>query len=203
MNKSTPLNQLPNHPASPAFMTDQQRQIVSQAQQAAQNFTLPQNTQASSDIINVDDDDATVQEVLQQLNQKIPISAPPPPPPPPPSLHEPPSQTTADFVPHAAGPSPAEFGGYGAAAYGYGGGFPMVQDASGASRWYAIWEDKDVKLLGIVLIAYAAVTLLPVEKLVYHYVALHHVPYSNLIIKAVLCALAVYFLKKLFVSARA
>lgn len=78
MNKSTPLNQLP-HPASAVsaatgnmsaggFVSEQQRQMISQAQQAAQNFALPQNTQPSNDVLNTDDD-ATVQEVLNQLNQ--------------------------------------------------------------------------------------------------------------------------------------
>lgn len=91
------MNQLPNPSSAVAavsgnmstgggFISEQQRQIVSQAQQAAQNFAMPQNTQPSTDVMNTDDD-ATVQEVLNQLNQASAIMQqqstgmqPPPPP---------------------------------------------------------------------------------------------------------------------------
>lgn len=64
MNKSTPISQLPN--TSQNFVNDQQKLMITQAQQAIQNSTFPQNTQISADITN--DDDPTIQEVLNQFN---------------------------------------------------------------------------------------------------------------------------------------
>jgi hypothetical protein len=67
MNKSTPINQLPaNNGQQGNFINDQQRQMITQAQQAIQTSTFPQNTQISADLAN--DDDPTIQEVLNQFN---------------------------------------------------------------------------------------------------------------------------------------
>lgn len=66
MNKSTPISQLPNVNQNQVFVNDQQRQFITQAQQAISNTTMPQNTQASSDIVN--DDDMVVQDILNQIN---------------------------------------------------------------------------------------------------------------------------------------
>jgi hypothetical protein len=78
MSKSTPIAQLPMGPpptqpmTAPSregtnnFINDQQRNLVQQAQQAQQNFSMPQNSQLSADVGN--DDDATFQEVLNHLN---------------------------------------------------------------------------------------------------------------------------------------
>lgn len=67
MNKSTPLSQLPTNPSGQGnFVNDQQRQMITQAQQAIQNSTFPQNTQISPDLAN--DDDPTIQEVLNQFS---------------------------------------------------------------------------------------------------------------------------------------
>lgn len=66
MNKSTPLNQLPSATAQPSFINEQQKQMITNAQAAIQTMNLPQNTQTSADIIN--DDDPTIQELLNQIN---------------------------------------------------------------------------------------------------------------------------------------
>jgi Fe2+ transport system protein B len=69
MNKSTPLSQLPPH----SFVNDQQRNMVMQAQNAIGSLPMPQNTQqttmppAQSNDTN-NDDDATIQEVLNQIH---------------------------------------------------------------------------------------------------------------------------------------
>jgi hypothetical protein len=69
MNKSTPINQLPSQNSSPnIFVNDQQRQIITQAQQAINNSTMPQNTQLSNEIIN--DDDLAIQDMLNNLNSQ-------------------------------------------------------------------------------------------------------------------------------------
>ncbi len=68
MNKSTPLAQLPNNNnmQNQTFMTEQQRQYISQAQNAISSSQMPQNTQISTDISN--DDDIVVQDILNQIN---------------------------------------------------------------------------------------------------------------------------------------
>jgi hypothetical protein len=214
MNKSTPLNQLPHQgsasdnagASSAPFMTDQQRQLVSHAQQAAQSFTMPQSTQTSHDVVNLDDDDSTVQEVLQQLNQTIPGHAPPPPPAPPAAM--PPSSTEA-FQQHNSGmQTPTNVYGYGSDSVGsYAGYAPqqsmMFNQASpGPSLmgWTSLVFDQDFKLLLLVAVIYVTVTILPVENFVYQYIALNKFPYASILVKAALCAVAVYIGKKLFIS---
>lgn len=66
MNKSTPLNQLPTLGHHGQFVNEQQKQMVMQAQSAVGSLPIPQNTQISNDATN--DDDATIQEVLNQIN---------------------------------------------------------------------------------------------------------------------------------------
>lgn len=66
MNKSTPIHQLPvGNGSGPGFINEQQKQMITQAQQAIGNMNLPQNTQIA-DIAT--EDDATIQEVLNQIN---------------------------------------------------------------------------------------------------------------------------------------
>lgn len=88
MNKSTPINQLPS--SSPQglggsgqnmgqsqgqsqgsapqgqFINDQHRHLIAQAHTAAQNFTVPVNTQLGGEYAR--DEDTTIQETLRQLN---------------------------------------------------------------------------------------------------------------------------------------
>lgn len=66
MNKSTPINQLPSVQQSQQFITDQQQQIVNQAQNAISNMNMPQNTQILNEL--VEDPDESIQEVLNSLN---------------------------------------------------------------------------------------------------------------------------------------
>lgn len=66
MSKSIPINQLPQQLTNNGLVTDQQKQIISQTQNAIKNSTMPQNTQFNNDIN--DDDDATIQEVLNSIS---------------------------------------------------------------------------------------------------------------------------------------
>jgi flagellar motor protein MotB len=71
--KSTPLSQLPqSQPQNPnsQFVNDQHRQIVAQAQVAAQNFTMPQATTGSVSST----EDADIQEALALVNGSAPSS---------------------------------------------------------------------------------------------------------------------------------
>lgn len=204
MNKSTPLNQLP-HPASApnvatvatsngqnnTFISEQQRQMVAQAQHAAQNFVLPQTTQTSSDILATGDDDATVQEVLNQLNQSSVVQPP---------AVEPMSGVDSAapiYHPSLFEPSPAQM----AMKAGVAMPFPPMSHVSlplmaGAGKYGILAFDEDLKVTALVIAAYIMVTLVPVEQFVYHYVSLYKIPYSDLLVKAVLCGMLVYVLMK-------
>jgi hypothetical protein len=210
MNRSTPISQLPSSQnTQEPFINDQQRQIVSQAQQAAQDFPLPQNTQLNHEISN--DNDATVQEVLNQLNAATNSSQP--------SssiaqLHQtPPNIMTQTIQPNMMQSTAQQMP------------MSMHQMPSSAPQTYlspssarsmdAQWfnnplqeplhmsltqhlKDSDLTLLIIVLLGYVLVSILPVENFVFNYVALYRIPYASLAIKAIMCALLVFVLKKLF-----
>lgn len=62
--RSTPINQLPNQNTQNVFVNDQQRNMVIQAQNAISQLQLPQNTQQT---LEHDEDDNTIQEVLNQI----------------------------------------------------------------------------------------------------------------------------------------
>lgn len=63
--RSTPINQLPNVNTQNVFVNDQQRNMVMQAQSAISQLQLPQNTQQP---LENDEDDNTIQEVLNQIH---------------------------------------------------------------------------------------------------------------------------------------
>lgn len=206
MNKSTPLNQLPNMntsmpPQSPSgFVSDQQRQIVAQAQQAASTFSLPQSTQLSNDVGT--DDDATVQEVLNHLNQSNPMNTNT-------SVGEDQmyeqhqlqqqQQQQQSLYQNAPAPAPAMYMSPQA---------PMMPMPIVPSSRFSMFVphsltsivfDDDLKIIAIAAVAYIAVHYIPFERFVNNYVALYKIPYSSFIIKALSCGFIVFILKKLFV----
>ena len=63
--RSTPITQLPNMNNQNVFVNDQQRNMVIQAQNAISQLQMPQNTQQP---IENDEDDNTIQEVLNQIH---------------------------------------------------------------------------------------------------------------------------------------
>jgi hypothetical protein len=75
--KSTPLSQLPSHGSGGSqqqqqgqFVNDQHRQIVAQAQVAAQNFSMPQTTSG----LHGSTEDADIQEALALVTGVSPVS---------------------------------------------------------------------------------------------------------------------------------
>ena len=72
-SKSTPLSQLPSPQQAPnsQFVNEQHRQIVAQAQVAAQNFTMPQTT--SGGVSSTED--ADIQEALALVTGAVPASS--------------------------------------------------------------------------------------------------------------------------------
>lgn len=188
MSKSTPLNQLPATNTVPSFVNDQQRTFVSNAQQAAQQFSLPQSAQLSNDVVA--DDDTTIQEVLNQLNagnmnsqdqdpdaavQESYVSDAP-------MMYQ--QQQQQPMMMMGAPQLPQKMA--------------MVAPASAASYLpAAILNDRDLKNAIVAMIAFVIVSLLPIERFVYAYISIDKIPYSNLIVKAVLCGVVVYVIKKL------
>jgi len=68
MNKSTPISQLPlNNQGN--FVNEQQQRIVTEAQNAVANMNLPQNSQHDTEVST--DEDAAIQEVLNQINMSM------------------------------------------------------------------------------------------------------------------------------------
>ena len=59
------------------------------------------------------------------------------------------------------------------------------------------WND-DLKVAIIVMFVYVLVTLIPIENTIYKYVSLYKIPYSGVLIKAILAGVFVFIVKKLW-----
>lgn len=163
-----PTQQLPN-----GFINDQQRQIVAQAQQASEAFTLPQNTQVSSDIIT--EDAATIQDALDALSK----------------------QEVASHIPNAEyytqqqqQPSyemdPAQY-------------MYVADDQPRPELKAKLLHDLmtwngDVKKAIIIGIVFVIVSLAPVDSFVSRYIAIDKIPYSSLIIRALIIVVVSFFI---------
>lgn len=203
MNKSTPLNQLPSAGGQTQFVNDQQRQFVTQAQQAIGNSPMPQNTQLSADVIN--DDDAVVQDILNQINAStgsgshtsgpIPPSSPPshvmPPSSRPPSLEQmmqpmamppymQPSMNFDTFMAQAAA----------AQSQNQPQSVPQMKD-------YLFQITDDIKLAGLIFMVVLLVHFVPIDTYIGRYFAVDKIPYHKVILRASLAALLVVVIKKL------
>jgi hypothetical protein len=189
--KSTPINQLPPYQQSQqgsqqqqqsVFLNEQHRQIVSRAQDAVQNFTLPTSSQMQTDL---QEDDATIREVLQQINgggggggdqqnpqqqqQQPPMMMPQQPQQAPMPMPMPmPPQPTAcyDALPYQQQQPPPD-------------SFLTAALLSGDAR--AGW---------LVAALYVAVALLPIEAYLGRYVPLDRFPYAGLATRALILAIA-------------
>lgn len=190
MSKSTPLNQIPsNFQGQPSgqFVNDQQRQMITQAQQAAQNFTMPQNSQLQPDI--VPDNDNSIQDMLNELNGNAPIQDSP--------------QMMMYHQQHLPQPNMMEN--------------PLLNDQPNIQMMYPqntnnnptsipegkpdfasllVWNN-DLKLVIVSIGLFIVVSVLPIEKYVFQYIALDHIPYSNVLIKAVIFGVVLFVLTKI------
>lgn len=204
MSKSTPIAQLPfqqsgsssAQPSVPTaaqqqFVNDQHRQIVASAQNAAQNYTMPQ---PSSPHEAYGDDDATIQEALQsfsqpqqqQQSQHMLHMPPSPQPPSPHQVHamaaavQPPQMQQMQHpmqqqLPQQQQQQPAPYSGQ-----------------PGLS-WMPDHDDARLLLLGV--LAFVIVSVLPVASLVAQYVPID-VPYADVMIKAAVMAALMYVGKR-------
>ena len=229
MNKSTPLNQLPNNPMmQTAFVNEQQRQMVTNAQQAVGSIQMPQNSQMQPDIT---DDDAEIQEALNDVHAQLQQ-----PPPRPPSMMAPatyitqpqqppqqqeyfyqqqpqqppqyypaqqqlpniPIENQADLMfmqgmnapppPQAVAPPPA---------------VPVSKQTSNMLMDIVTRFADDVKLAAIVAVVVFAVRFIPISAVLGKYIALDRIPYSNIILQAVIAATFVVLLKNIISASQA
>jgi hypothetical protein len=202
MSKSTPLNALPTANVNPiaqptpapGFVNDTQRQMVMQAQQAAQGFQLPQS---SNDVIV--DDDATINDVLNQFNGNN-------------------AQTENHLVPPQLQTQPALLQtqptqGYNlmetmtndpSAMYGNQmSGFqqPNINMMESLAQHSNIenngfLNDPELKIALYAIGVFFIVSVLPVDTFINRYVALQKVPYSNVLVRALLAGIVIYLLAK-------
>lgn len=203
MNKSTPLNQLPSAGAQTQFVNDQQRQFVTQAQQAIGNSPMPQNTQLSADVLN--DDDAVVQDILNQINASTGggshTSGPMPPSSPPahamrqpsleqmmqpiavPPMYMQPSMNFDTFMAQAAAAQAQAQN--------------QLQMNPPEMKDYLFKFTDDIKLAGLVFVIVLIVHFVPIDAFVGRYFAVDKIPYHKIILRASLAALLVVVIKKL------
>lgn len=195
MNKSTPISQLPSAMQSQnTFVNDQQKQMIQNAQQAIQNINLPQNTQIQQDMIN--DDDATIQEVLNHINSSQQQQ----------QVHHAPPPTTHTHIPthvmqqempssnyqqmdqqmmlqnllmnQAQQPSLSHQGGI-----------------SNIDMFFHMFAD-DIKIALLILTLFILTNFIPVGSILGRYIAVDKIPYHDVILKGLLCAVLFILTKK-------
>lgn len=222
-NKSTPLTQLPNSAQSqqPQYVNDQHRQLIAQAHTAAQNFTMPVNTQLGGDYSR--DEDATIQETLMHLNgsdsppssngviQQLPPlqSLPSLPAPSLSSLHhyQPPSQSQSQSMPMTMSmampiPVPAPL-----AHLNTSSAHTNAQQLNNGGMansdpwWSFLGESSELKLVGLVILITLLLTLIPIERLINEYLPsmISKLPYSNIVGRAISAGVMFYVSQALLV----
>ena len=166
----------------PTFVNDPQRQMVTNAQQAQQNFQLPQPSQAipsQNDLIG--DDDATIQDMLNHISAETQVPV------------QPPEYQQMNVVePMLSGDMQSQ------PMQQYVMNDPISQIQHGNYLSSIVeWNNKDIKVALYVIIAYLVVSFIPIEDLIYKYIQVNKIPYSGVIIKAVVAGILVYLLMKL------
>ena len=176
MSKSTPISQLPIAPQQQQmFVNDQQRQMVNQAQQAQQNFQMPQNTSTSE----VQEDESAVLEVLSQLNTSVQAAVPLPPPPPPQVQQMQPQLAEMWRDAYAAAmPEQVE-----------------MPEQKSTSSIVPFMNNNDLMLAIYVVVAVILVNFIPIDRAIGRYVAIDKIPFSDLMIKALLAGVLVLLMK--------
>lgn len=212
MNKSTPLNQLPNNMMMQnSFVNDQQRHIVTGAQQAIGNQNIPQNTQLQPEI---GDDDAEIQEALNDVNAQLQQNF----------QKQQQSQTRQQIQPIHMMQEPAEYHNQQSfpnipienqedIMFMQGARYPMQppmmqqqmmqppvntpnKDTSFMSEFFTRFAD-DVKLAVLIAAVVALVYFIPFDSIIGKYFAIEKIPYHDVLLKALFAALIVVTLKNL------
>lgn len=222
MNKSTPLNQLPSVGGQNVFVNEQQRQMVMQAQSAVNAIPIPQNTQIAVDGGN--EDDATIQEVLNQIhgggsggqvgadepmmmmNQMMNMDAPAPQTKQPmmtPQIMAPQITPQMFPAPMVQAPPQPQLDPYTQTQYM--GQFPpqpqpivdpLQNHGDGSVLGFLTAIAEDVKFASFIFILFIIVHFIPLDKFLMKYFALDKIPYYDVILKAVMAFVAVIVFKK-------
>lgn len=208
MNRSTPISNLQQgNTSTSSFVNDQQRQIVMQAQQAISNMTLPQNTQLNQNL-DIADDDATIQEVLNQIQStssnphtsNIAQQSPP-------QQYEMQQQQVQNVqVPNISYPSHPPQPSFAPNMVGNGVNFagqmppqpsPYLDPENHSGILGSVGAvAQDVKLAAFVFILFIVVQFIPIDRFLLRYFAFDKIPYYQVILKALLAFVAVIFFKK-------
>lgn len=167
----------------PTFVNDQQRQMVTNAQQAQQNFQLPQPSQPipSSNEVMMGDDDATIQDMLNQISSEPQIPV------------QPQYQQINVVEPMLAN----EMQSQPMQQYVMPDNMSQVGHHGNYLSNIVEWNNKDIKVALYVIVAYLIVSFIPIEDLIYKYIQLNRIPYSGVIIKAVIAGILVYLMMKI------
>lgn len=192
MSKSTPINQLPSQMGNQnTFVNDQQRQMITQAQQAIGNSTMPQNTSLPNDILN--EDDSVIQDMLNNLNANqqqqqdlqqqeeflrmaalnhMNINQ---------VMQQPqqqymPPPAQPFFMPPPVAPTPLQ---------------PNIQQK------FMSLLTSEFKLAGLIFAVVIIVQFVPFHRYLSKYIAIEKIPYHDIILRGILAALAVIIAKKM------
>ena len=193
MNKSTPISQLPAQTSagSTAFVNDQQRQMITQAQNAIQQSVLPQNTQISNDVIN--EDDAAIQDMLNNLSSQQEHTMPV-------SYNQ--SANAQEELMRLAAMNNLNIHQLNSLMNNYGPQNSAPAQAApapvGFASGLAYLLASEVRLAGIVFIAVLAVQFVPFGRFVGKYVAIDKIPYSDVLLRAIIASLIVVVVAALF-----
>lgn len=194
MSKSTPINQLPSQMGPQnTFVNDQQRQMITQAQQAIGNSQMPQNTTLPNDILN--EDDSVIQDMLNNLSAN--------------QQQQQDLQQQEEFLRMAAlnhmninqvmqqpqqqympPPSQQYF-------------MPPMTPAAAPTQQLNMQQKfmslmtSEFKLAGLVFAVVIIVQFVPFHRYLSKYIAIEKIPYHDIILRGILAALAVIIAKKL------
>ena len=126
----------------------------------------------------VEDDDTTVIDALNHLNKNIAIDTSMQMPAPPPQIDQ--NQMSV----------PADFGGF----YE---DIEVPQVVANNMRFFAWAGNDDIKTAIYVVIVFIVVSIIPIETTIYKYISLDKIPYSSVLLKAIIAGILVFILKKL------
>jgi hypothetical protein len=168
MSKSTPINQLPN-----ILMNDPQRGAV------------PSNQAPSPSA------DDIIQETLSQLQQVAPPQQPQRPATPPQAYMPPPPEMMQQPPPPPSYESQQQY-------YYENEQYEQEAPADPKEKLMLEFFNSDIKIALIAAACFILITMLPVDKLVYRYIDLQKVPYSGVVIKAVIMFIVIYLLQRHF-----
>lgn len=180
-SKSTPISQLPVYaqnsmpPQQQGFVNEPHRQLVTQAQQAQQSYSMPQSS--SQEMVH--DDDATVNDVLGCLQKSSPPQPQPQPQQPPPPPHMVMQQQTQSIDATSSAPPWLVHPHY------------VQQNAIGpASAWYSVLPVSvtELKIMAVCIVLFMALSVLPVSTVVEKYApfVVENVPHADVLMRSIM-----------------